>query len=64
MVFLVFWLDDLCINDWYIDLEILMIIFILKYGIISVYVFVLLCGVVNYFSLFKFVLISYIEFYI
>lgn len=52
-----------CINDWHTDLETLMTIFIPKYGTTSVYVLVLLCGVVNHFSLFKFVLTSYIEFY-
>lgn len=60
---LVLWLDDLCINDWHTDLETLMTIFIPKYGTACVYVLVLLCGVVNHFSLFKFVLTSYIEFY-
>lgn len=52
-----------CINDWHTDLETPMTIFIPKYGTTSVYVLVLLCGVVNHFSLFKFVLTSYIEFY-
>lgn len=61
---LVLWSDDLCINDWHTDLETPMTIFFIpKYGTTSVYVLVLLCGVVNHFSLFKFVLTSYIEFY-